>query len=252
VTLPDGTVVSADNVVSMTENTIYSRFPNSEQRKSYLRTIARAVSTHIIDSHASSKELVDAVGKAIGERRFMVWSADPSVEVNLLRTATSGAVPRTKAPYASAWLTNFGGNKLDYYLSGSLSWARTGCGSTRKVTVTITLRNDAPASGLPAYVTNRSDVHAASVRPGDARDLVSYAATEGALLDSATYDGKPTTVAVGAERGHPVFYVDLELPRATSHSLVLHLTEPAGEGPVRVLPQPLVHPLEVHVSDAAC
>lgn len=252
VTLPDRTVVSADNVVSMTENTIYSRFPNSEQRKEYLRTIAKSVSTHIVDSDASSKELVDAVGKAIGERRFMVWSADRSVEANILRTATSGAVPRTKAPYASAWITNFGGNKLDYYISGSMAWARTGCGTTRKVTVTLTLRNDAPASGLPPYVTNRSDLHPSSVRPGDARDLLSYAATEGSLLDSATLDGKRATVAVGAERGHPVYYVDLELPRGTSHTLVLHLSEPQGKGPVVVLPQPLVHPLGVRVSDAAC
>lgn len=252
VTLSDGTVISADNVVSTTESTIYTRFPDAEQRKAYLRTIARAVSTHIIDSHAAPKDLVDAVGKALGERRFMVWSADPSVEANILRTSTSGAVPRTKAPYASAWITNFGGNKLDYYISGALSWARTGCGPTRKVTVTITLRNDAPASGLPAYVTNRSDVHPSSVRPGDARDLLSYAATDGSLLDSTTFDGKPSTVAVGAERGHPVYYVDLELPRGTSHTLVLHLTEPAGKGPVRVLPQPLVHPLDVHVSDATC
>jgi hypothetical protein len=182
----------------------------------------------------------------------MVWSADPAVEANLLRTSTSGAVPRTKAPYASAYIVNFGANKLDYYVSGSMNWARTGCGSTRTVTVTITLRNDAPASGLPAYVTNRSDVHPSSVRPGDARDLLSYAATQGSLLDSASYDGKRATVAVGAERGHPVYYVDLELPRGTAHTLVLHLTEPQGDGPVRVLPQPLAKPWQITTSDASC
>jgi hypothetical protein len=252
VTLKDGTVIDASNVVSTTENTIYTRFPNSEQRKAYLVKIARAVSTHVIDSHAATSSLVDAVGRAIGERRVMVWSADPSVEKLLTGTAASGSVPKTTSPYASTWLVNAAGNKLDYYVSASLAWARTGCGSTRTVTATITLRNDAPAAGLPPYVTNRSDVHTYRVQPGDARDYLSYAATNGALLDSATLDGRPTTVAAGNERGHPVYSIDLEIPRGTSRTLVLHLTEPSGSGPLLVLPTPMVHPMTVATSDAKC
>jgi hypothetical protein len=252
VTLPDGTQVDAGNVVSMTESTIYARFPNSERRKAYLVKIARAVSTHIIHSHAGTSALVDAVGRAIGERRVMVWSADPAVEAQLQQTAASGAVPITKAPYASAWLTNEGANKLDYYVSASMRWARTGCGDTRHVTVTISLRNDAPASGLPPYVTNRSDDHTYPVRPGDARDYLSYAQTSGGVLDSATLDGRETTVSAGLERGHPVYSIDLELPRGTTRTVVLHLTEPAGAGAPVVLRQPLVRPWEVSVSDARC
>ena len=252
VTLSDGTVVDANNVVPMTQSTIYARFPNSEQRKAYLVKIARAVSKHILDSHAATSSLVDAVGRAIGERRFMVWSADPAVEADLLKTATSGAVPETKAPYASVWLTNAGGNKLDYYMTGSLKWQRTGCGSTRHVVATISLTNNAPASGLTPYVTNRSDIHDYPVRPGDARDFVSYAATEGAGLDYVTLDGKRITISAGAERGHPVYVVDLEIPRGTTHTLVLHLSEPAGKGAPIVLQQPLVHSLATTVSDAKC
>lgn len=252
VTLKDGTVIDASNVVATTENTIYSRFPNSEQRKAYLVKIAKAVSTHIINSHAATSSLVDAVGRAIGERRVMVWSADRSVEKLLTETAASGSVPETEAPYASLWLTNSAGNKLDYYMNTSLHWSRNGCDGTRKVQVTITLRNDAPASGLPPYVTNRSDVHDYPVQPGDARDYVSYAATHGALLDSATLDGKPTTVAAGNERGHPVYSIDLEIPRGTSRTWVLYLTEPGGTGSVTVLPTPMVHPMVVTTSDAKC
>jgi len=46
-------------------------------------------------------------------------------------------------------IVNDGGNKLDYYLERSLTWTRTGCGPTRATTVTVTLTNNAPATGLP-------------------------------------------------------------------------------------------------------
>jgi hypothetical protein len=90
------------------------------------------------------------------------------------------------------------------------------------------------------------------VRAGDARDYVSYAATDGSLLDSAEIDGKQTTLTAGTERGHPVYVINLELPRGATRTLVLHLTEPEGEGSPLVVRQPLVHPLDVSVSDAKC
>jgi hypothetical protein len=251
VTLRDGTVVDSGNVVSLTESTVYERFTDPERRKAYLLQIAKAVSTHIVESRASASALVDAVGKAISERRVLVWSADPAIEDDLEQTAASGAVPVTKAPYANLWLTNEAGNKLDYYISGSMRWQRAGCGSTRNVTVTVTLKNDAPA-GLPFYVTQRGDEPSYPVRAGDARDYVSYAATDGSLLDSAEIDGKQTTLTAGTERGHPVYVINLELPRGATRTLVLHLTEPEGEGSPLVVRQPLVHPLDVSVSDAKC
>jgi hypothetical protein len=49
-----------------------------------------------------------------------------------------------------------------------------------------------------------------------------------------------------------VYSIDLEIPRGTSRTLVLHLTEPSGSGPLLVLPTPMVHPMTVATSDAKC
>jgi hypothetical protein len=46
--------------------------------------------------------------------------------------------------------------------------------------------------------------------------------------------------------------MDLELPRGTSRTIVLHLSEPSGTGAPVVLRQPLVHPLDVTLLDAVC
>jgi len=49
-----------------------------------------------------------------------------------------------------------------------------------------------------------------------------------------------------------VYTVDLELPRGTSRTIVLHLSEPAGAGTPIVLRQPLVRPLKITLNDAVC
>jgi len=102
-------------------------------------------------------------------------------------------------------------------------------------------------------VTVRSDSHSYPVKTGDNRLLVSYLATAGALMQGVQVEGRAGTASVGTEHGHPVYTVDLELPRGTSRTIVLHLNEPAtGALAPIVLRQPLVRPLNITLNDAAC
>ncbi|MET8299128.1 hypothetical protein ABZW02_34655, partial [Streptomyces sp. NPDC005180] len=117
----------------------------------------------------------------------------------------------------------------------------------RSVTARVTLTNNAPASGLPEYVTQRGDKPRYPTRPGDNRLLVSYYASQDALLDRVTVDGRPTKVNGGYERGHPVYTVDLELPAQSSRTLTFRLREPAADRPPVLLSQSLVTPLRVRV-----
>jgi len=256
-TLPDKTQISGANAVELTQSTNYAKFPGTSvaensQRQAYLLGVASAASKQILSAHGEPTALLAAAGRAAGERRALVWSADPAVQASLAQTSVAGTIPVTKAPYVGMSIVNDGGNKLDYYLDRSLTWQRTGCGPTRRTTVTITLTNNAPASGLPPYVTARSDSHSYRVKPGDNRLLVSYLATRGALMEGVTVAGRASTSGIGAEHGHPLYTVDLELPRGTSRTIVLHLSEPAGTGSAIVLRQPLVRPLKVTLDDAVC
>jgi len=67
-----------------------------------------------------------------------------------------------------------------------------------------------------------------------------------------TVAGRPGTASIGSLHGHPVYTIDLELPRGTSRTIVLHLSEPAGTGAPIVLRQPLVRPLSVTLEGAVC
>jgi hypothetical protein len=251
--LADGTEVSAANVVKLTQSTAYTRFPTTQdaQRRAFLTAIAQAVAGKIVGSHGDATGLARALAAAAHERRLLVWSAEPGLQAGLEATAVSGSVPQTGAPYVGMSVVNEGGNKLDYYLDRSLVWQRSGCGATRTVTVTATVTNNAPA-GLPPYVTARSDDHTYPTKPGDQRISLAYAATQGALMESVTLDGKPAVASIGTERGHPVFTVDVELPRGKARTVVFHLQEPAAAGTPIVLRQPLVRPFTATVHDKAC
>jgi Protein of unknown function (DUF4012) len=256
-TLPDKSQVNAANAVALTQATNYAMFPGTsqadvDQRKAYLLQVAAAASKTIIDTRSEPKALLRAAGQAAGERRFLVWSADPTIQGDLAQTSLAGIIPVTTAPYVGMSIVNAGGNKLDYYLDRSLTWQATGCGPTRASSVTITLTNNAPAAGLPSEVTNRSDNHSYPIKVGDNRLEVSYFATQGAVLHAVTVAGRPGTGRVGVERGHPVYTIDVEVPRGTSRTIVLHLSEPASAAAPIVLRQPMVRPLQVTLKDAVC
>jgi hypothetical protein len=256
-TLPDKSQISGANAVALTQATSYAKFPGTSgaevaQRRAYLLDVASAASTKILAARGDPTALLRAAGKAAGERRILIWSADPAVQADLALTSLAGIIPTTTAPYVGLSIVNGGGNKLDYYLDRSLTWQRTGCGPTRRTTVTITLTNNAPASGLPPYVTGRVDTHSYPVKTGDSRLVVGYYATQGALLNDITVAGRPGRGRMGAELGHPVYIVDVEVPRGTSRTIVIHLSEPASAGAPIVLRQPLVRPLHVTLHDTVC
>jgi len=256
-TLADKSQISGANAVALTQATSYAKFAANDratdaQRRAYLLDVASAASKKILSARGEPTALVRAAAKAAGERRLLVWSADPGLQADLTQTSMAGIIPTTTAPYVGLAINNGGGNKLDYYLDRSLNWQRTGCGPTRRTTVTITLTNNAPASGLPPYVTGREDTHSYPVKPGDNRLIVSYFATQGALLNDITVAGRPGVGRMGAQLGHPVYTMDVELPRGTSRTIVIHLSEPAGTGAPIVLRQPLVRPLHVTLDDAIC
>jgi hypothetical protein len=250
--LPDGTVVSAENVVALTQATAYARYKDDDERRAFLVDVAKASIARISDGSGESVDLIKALARGARERRLMVWSAHPDTQRAVEQTPVAGVVPADDAPYAGLVVVNEAGNKLDYYLDRSVVWSRTGCGRRGEVVVTATLRNAAP-TGLPDYVVARNDMHPAKARRGDHRVLASWYATAGATMESVRVDGKPASAAVGSERGHPVFVVDLELPRGATRTITWTLTEPVlDERPVTVLEQPLVRPMTVRVEDKAC
>lgn len=251
-TLPSGGQLNAANVVSLTQRDNYAIYPDNAQRKAFLVAVLRAAAHKVTSGAGAPLDLVRAASRAGSERRMIAWSRDPAIEQALEQTDYASTLPPPSRPLSAPIVVNAAAGKLDYYLARTLTYARTGCGARRDVLATITLQNDAPASGLPGYVTTRLDHPPAGAKPGDNHVLLDYYASADARLLSVTLNGAPSTASASTELGHAVFRLDLELPRGTTQTIVLHLDEPAGQGDPVIWRQPGVTPLVVEEQNQSC
>lgn len=245
VTMPDGEVISAENVVELTLSTAYKRFPtDQEARKRYLQDIASAVVRKMTGPVGSPRQLLDALGKAVGERRIAVWSADPEDQALLEETPLAHVLPEDSAPFAGVVINNLGGNKLDYYLKTHIEYAADKCdGDTRASTVTVKLTNAVPNEPLPDYVAS-----APGLSPELGLDLpkgtnvvsVRLFATQGSELSSAILNGERVPAIRYTERGHPVFEVQVIITPGQTADVMFQLSEPTAPGAPYAPSQPLV------------
>ena len=245
VTLPDGEVVTDDNVVELTESTAYERFPDDQlARKRYLQDIASQVVDKMAGPIGSPRALLDALGRAVSERRLAVWSSVPAEQELLERTRLAHAIPADPAPYAEVVINNLGGNKMDYYLDREIEYAADECaGETRSSTVTVRLSNDTPDGPLPEFVAGAPGLPAGmptTFPSGTNLSSVKLLATTGARLVGALAEGQKVAVLSSTERGHPTFEVQVAIPPGTSGEVSFHLSEPTAPGVPRVPVQPLV------------
>jgi len=257
VTMADGEVISKDNVVELTESTVYARFPTDQPaRKQYLQDVAGAVVNHMTDREVKSpRKLLDALGKAVSEGRIAVWSASPTDQQLLEQTPLAHVIPDDPAPYARVVVNNLGGNKLDYYLRTKIEYSADSCnGETRKSTVTVQLTNTAPEGSLPDYVALAPGFPkmAGFFPSGTNFAQVTLLATTGAKLEALIVRNQKTPVFSGTERNHPVFMTQVAIPRGKSIELKFLLTEPTAPGAPRVPVQPFVENVEPTLSVPEC
>jgi hypothetical protein len=257
VTMPDGEVVTKDNVVELTESTAYLRFPTDQvARKQYLQDIANAVVTKMTARVDSPRRLLDALGKAVSERRIAVWSAEPEDQKLLEQTPLAHVLPEGDAPFAGVVLNNLGGNKLDFYLKTQIEYAADECrGPTRASTVTVKLTNAVPDEPLPDYVAGASGLSpelGLNFPAGTSVTSVRLFATKGSELSGVILNGERVPAIHYTERGHPVFEVQVIMTAGQTADIMFQLSEPSVPGAPRSPSQPLVETVVPKVMVPAC
>ena len=257
VTLADGEVINADNVVELTMSTAYIRFADENvARKKYLQDIASAVVKKMTGPIKSPRQLIDALGKAASERRISVWSASPADQRILEETPLAHAVPSDEAPYAQVIINNLAGNKMDYYLEREIEYAADGCdGEIRNSTITIRLTNTATDRPLPDYVAGVGGLAKEIQLKAPSGTMVSSVrvlATKGAKLMSVTSNGERVTAVTHVENGRPSFEIQVAIPPGQSGELSFRLSEPTSAGEAQVPIQPLIDNPTPDVSVPTC
>jgi hypothetical protein len=258
VVMPGGETVTESNVVELTESTVYSRFPTDQSaRKQYLQDVASEVVKKISGPVKSPRTLFDALGRAVSERRILVWSSSPANQKLLEETPLAHVVPDDPAPYAGVVINNLGGNKMDYYLERKIEYVADGCdGDTRLSTVTVHLTNTlADANPLSDYAAGRLGFFtglADNIPRGAMLTSVRLLATQGAEVIGVVVNDTRIRVFGATERGHPSFEAQVAIEPGKTAVLTFRLSEPTAPGAARVPVQPLLDNVVPVVSVPEC
>jgi hypothetical protein len=237
--LRDGQVLSAKDLVAVTQQGQYAQFANTARRKRYVVAVSKAVSSRITNFHGDTTALLKAVSRSASQRRILLYSDRPAEERDLIDGGYAGAlVARAGTPFSGFVVVNAAGSKLDYYLDRTISYQRAGCAADSPAIARLVLHNDAPRTGLPTYVTTRGDHPSPRVHPGDNRLIVTYYGTPGARVTGVRLDGRSVGVAVGTEHGLVAVSLTLELPVQQSRTISVQLAEPAATASTKMLIQP--------------
>lgn len=258
VVMPDGETVTKDNVVELTESTLYIRFPTDQAaRKQYLQDIGTEVVRKITKRVDSPRKLLEALGRAISERRIAVWTSAPVEQQLLEQTALAHIIADDPSPYAQVVVNNLAGNKLDYYLNRRIEYVADGCeADARRSTVTVRLTNTVTnPDALPDYVAGRMGFFPEAqggIPKGTMISSVRLLATKGAQLGSVLANGKRVRVWQRVELGHPSFEAQVAIPAGQSIELTFRLSEPTVPGDPKVPIQPLIDNISPVISVPKC
>ena len=172
----------------------YLEFDPTDQNKARLDVLddagRRTFEAFLHTKALRPAQLGHVFGPVVAQHRLLAMSSQPAEESFIRRIGLDGTFPaHPTGDFLSLVTQNAGNNKIDIYLHRSITYDATYDPTTGavKATVTVRLHNDAPSSGLPAYViANRPDSH----QP-DGVNWTWFNLYTPHLLTSATLDGHP-------------------------------------------------------------
>ena len=243
VTLGDGTVVNARNVLRVTGSDLYNRYGEaSPVRKQLLAQLAKDAFDTI--GRASAPGLLTGLRRSIAAGDLQLWSSDPAQERILATTDLGGIMPAVAGSFAYLAVNNTG-PKTDLFLSRSVTYSTDACPApddpdqTRSSSIVVSLTDRVPAGEAPVISRDEDDPTAPY---GRGHDYVSVYGPVGAVYTDATLNGRPVDVSTSTEQGHLVMSVDLLEPDGVPQVLEFHLVEPVSHSLLHWRAQPMAQP----------
>ena len=266
--------VDAASLEKLVYDTQYRLGKGVYERKRTMLAVGTATIDALLQGRGDRTALLKTLVESARTGHILVWSSRDDEQQAMLDGGIGGALPTTSTePFVRTLFVNAAGTKLDAYLKSSLSYRVTSCtGSARTSTVTLAVRNTAPASGLPDYVVTRADLAPGTYVPGQNRVDVELVLGKGATVVGATLDKKPLglplpegelpkTLTLGTDgqilgqsvrAGLPSYGVTLDLKPGQTGLLSLQVAEPPTSAKPLVETQNLVQPTAVTIDAGRC
>lgn len=219
--------ITADNASHVLLYDQYVRLGDSSVRADFLGRVTQTVWQRFLGTSASLADLAKALGPAAAGRHLAVATTDAGQEAGLRQLGLAGAMAPVAGDYLQLVTQNASGNKIDWFLRRELDY-RVSLGSSGMLSAdaTVTLTNNAPSSGLDAYLIGNA------VQPplpmGTNRLYVSLYSPWN--LTGATLDGQQQLMESQNEQGRFVYSAFVEIPPGATRTLVVHLRGRVGLG----------------------
>lgn len=225
--------LDASTVVPLTTNRAYSLLPE-EARKSVLGSVAEAVWRQAMSGEADPLQLLGAISRAASEGHLTVYAEDPEVETGFERAGVSGRLLLPGHDFFAVFASNASGTKIDYYARRDLDYRiRLLSDGSGLATASVTIENQAPASGQPAYVIGPYGADSPSgpdprFRAGESVSYVSVYCGADCALSRAAMNGVPMGLQAQRELGHWVLSTYVSVPSRSSRVLAVGLERPGA------------------------
>ncbi|PJI94728.1 DUF4012 domain-containing protein [Luteimicrobium subarcticum] len=241
----DGTTLTASTAGPLLLNGVYQDRATAAAQDAYFADASHAVLTALLGGATSTRAVVDALARAAGDGRIMLWSAEEDEQAEVYGTVLAGELQglRTSragtSPVVGIYLEDGTQAKLGYYVDLDVSGRATQCRAdgSQRLDVTVTLSSRAPsgAADLPRYLVGFSGV----VPRGETRtNVLVYAPTGGGIVSARATPG-PQGLFAQVHDGLSVGARTFTLApggRATLHLVVDTGTGQAGDVLVRSTP----------------
>ncbi|MEY2427077.1 MAG: hypothetical protein QOI61_2649, partial [Actinomycetota bacterium] len=195
-----------------------------DDRVDFIGRVAKAVFDRLTDTGLSDLTKAGAVIHDVTTTRHVqVWARDGGATKFLRRSRADGRVPPLGGDALLVTTQNAAGNKLDYYLRRSITYnARVRRANGRVVvdaTLTVRLRNEAPASGQPRYIIGPADPR---FKAGQNRTYLTVYSPLG--LGAATLDGQPLVLSGSPELGRVARSAFIDIPPGATRTVEVRLS----------------------------
>ncbi|HET9733399.1 MAG TPA: DUF4012 domain-containing protein [Acidimicrobiales bacterium] len=248
--------ITAQNVAEVVLHQEYDVFSAPEQnskRTEFLVNVGHETYQAALDSHLPGPAALGAaLAPAVAGRHIQLWSAHPAEERLFDDIGASGRMSPFPSDYLELVTMNASNDKSDWYLHRSVAYAvdfNRDAGRA-SATATVTLTNDEPATGQPAYVIGGGPAPYPAGVSEQYFEL--YSALPVTEVTGAPVDDGYADTALGRQ----VYSGFVSIPPGGTATLVFHLS---GQLPATrpyslvVDSQPTVLPdaLKVRLSDGA-
>ncbi len=245
--------LTAENAADILLREQYLTFEDDiDQRIDFLDDVTRLTFEALTTGDLPGpREVIDTLGPVVGQGRLLVYSVHPDEQDLFVEVGMDGALPAVDGDFLSVVTQNSGNNKIDIFLHRDIRYDVVYDPDTGRVQgeVTVTLRNDAPASGLPFYVIGNRDPD----RIPTGTNVMYLSVYTPWAMTAAAIDGAPLPVEQAEELGRFAYEAFVEVPPGGSRTLTFAVdgvAHPDDGYSLTFAPQPLVNPDQLTVDIA--